>query len=147
MTGTWDDEPPTHVKSAVLRQTRVMVVDDDDDLRALVACALRDDGHAVLESRDALEALTRLSSMMLAGLGEPDVVVSDVRMPRGGGSALIAGMRMRGCKTPVVLMTAYRASLPARSLWLDVTQVIDKPFDMNELRTAVRRLSLEGPAA
>jgi DNA-binding response OmpR family regulator len=137
------DEPPTSVTGAVLRQARVLVVDDDEDLLAWVACALRADGHVVLESHDAFDALTRLSSMMLAGLGEPDVIVTDARMPRGGGATMINGARMRGCKSPIVLMTAHRASLSEQSAWLDVTHILDKPLDIDELRTTVRRLTVK----
>ena len=80
---------------------RVLIVDDEDLVRLVVARRLRLAGFEVSEARDGLEALARLP-----GIG-PDIVLTDLNMPRCNGEQLIRELRRTAAtmKLPILLMT------------------------------------------
>jgi two-component system response regulator AtoC len=79
---------------------KVLLVDDRAEARALIAGDLAEAGLAVIEARDGLEGWSRFRSEA------PDLVVSDLRMPRADGIELLR--RIRGISSvPVILLTAY----------------------------------------
>src|SRR5262245_32770321 len=80
---------------------RLLVVDDDQKIRAHLATSLRAAGHAVETASDGPEALR------LAEAHAPDVVVSDVRMAGMDGMGLLRELRRRRPEAVVILMTAY----------------------------------------
>jgi len=81
-------------------EPKVLLVDDRAEARALVAGDLAEAGLAVVEARDGLEAWSRFRAEA------PDLVVSDLRMPRADGIELLR--RIRGISSvPVILLTAY----------------------------------------
>ena len=128
---------------ATLRTARVIVVEDDDDLRRLVRTALQGDGHEVIEATSGVDALARVRSMALAGLDLPDVIITDIRLHGVNGLALVAGLRMAGCKTPVVVMSAFTSeAFRSSAERLGVAAFFTKPFDIDDLRTIVLNLSL-----
>ena len=141
-------EQATGVNRATLRTARVIVVEDDDDLRRLVVKALRGDGHEVIEAVNGVDALARVRSMALAGLDLPDVIVTDIRLNGVNGLALIAGLRMAGCQTPVVVMSAFTSeAFKSSAAKLGVAAFFTKPFDIDDLRTVVLDLSLSSAGA
>lgn len=115
--------------------TRILVVEDDALLRAIVAEVLRDDGYVVEEAGDgraALEAMRRA----------PDAVVLDLHMPHLDGLGFIRALRDRaqGCRVPLVVLSgATRADEAAAQLGADA--LVRKPFDLDDLLGAVGRLS------
>ena len=107
---------------------RVLVVDDDPAIRELVASLLADEGWEVRTAADGLAALAAADAWC------PDLIVSDVAMPRLDGPGLLARLRQRGDQTPFVLVSAG-ASVPERpSVWF-----VAKPFDLDHLLAAVAR--------
>jgi CheY-like chemotaxis protein len=118
--------------------TRVLVADDDDDMRDLVARTLRDDGYDVREVRDGEELLAQLEDALDRPDERPDVVLTDVMMPRLSGLGVLDALRRARVHFPVVLMTVLKDDsvyLVARRL--GAVGVINKPFDMDDLRTAI----------
>ncbi|MEQ1508150.1 MAG: response regulator [Myxococcota bacterium] len=112
---------------------RVVVAEDDDELRALVVRALRADGYAVDTAATGLELADRLFADEI-----PDVVVTDVRMPGVSGLAALRGIRARAWATPVILVTAFPdAALIAEAMSLGAV-VLGKPFAIEDLRRLVR---------
>jgi CheY-like chemotaxis protein len=128
---------------------RVLVIDDDDEIRAVVSTALRCDGHEVLEARNGLEVLEGLTAnALLAHEPYPDVIVTDIRMPGVSGLTLLAGLRATGCDCPVVVMTAYAGpNVVGDAESLGASALFNKPFDIDDLRTAVLNLVHRGPFA
>jgi two-component system response regulator MprA len=114
---------------------RILVVDDEPAVREAVERALRLDGHDVLLAADGGEALDRLDER------PPDAVVLDVLMPRVDGLELCRRMRMRGDRTPVLMLTA-RDAISDRVAGLDAgaDDYLVKPFALDELLARVRAL-------
>ena len=114
----------------------VLVVDDEPDLRDLVALTLGDEGFEVDVARDGRDALERISARA------PDLVLLDMMMPVMDGHTLCEELRARGALPRVVVMTAAdHVAQCAR----DVGAVgwLAKPFDIDDLVVAIRR-GLEG---
>ena len=115
---------------------RVLVVDDDDDVRTIARLSLsRLGGMTVLEARSGREAVG------LAARERPDVVLLDVMMPELDGAGTLAALRAaeetRGI--PVVFLTAK--ALPAeveRLKSLGAVDVLTKPFEPRELAAQLR---------
>ncbi len=105
----------------------ILIVDDDRHIVEMVAELLSSEGYAVRQAYDGLTALQE------AELAAPDLVLSDVAMPRLNGVALAQRLRERGI--PVVLLSAAVADprLP------DVP-FVPKPFDIDQILAVVRHL-------
>ncbi|MBM4436829.1 MAG: response regulator transcription factor [Actinobacteria bacterium] len=116
---------------------RVLVVDDDPDIRRLVAAYLRTDGFEVLEASDGELAIR------LEATEQPDLVVLDLMLPGTSGLEVLRGVRARGPR-PVVLLTA-RDDVTDKVLGLELgaDDYVTKPFHPRELvariRTVLRR--------
>jgi len=116
----------------------VLVADDDEDMRSLVAETLRADGHAVIEARDGAELLERLEQALEHGSGRPEVVVADVMMPHLSGLGVLSALRRAQVHFPVILMTVLAdESVHTIAKRLGAVGVLRKPFDVDDLRTAV----------
>jgi CheY-like chemotaxis protein len=122
---------------------RLLLAEDDAELRALLASSLREDGFEVVEVADGNALVDRLADAMAAdgSLDGYDVVVSDIRMPGFSALEVMIGMRRMLFRTPVVLITAFGdPKTHERAKRLGASLVIDKPFDVDELRSAVTKL-------
>ena len=126
--------------------TRVLLVEDDDELRAFLGSALRSDGYDVVEAGDGVEALGEIATGLLrpGDPRPPDIVISDIRMPGKTGLEVLAGLRRADWATPVILITGFgdRHTL-AEAHRLGAAAVFDKPFDVDELRAALMDLRRE----
>jgi CheY-like chemotaxis protein len=92
------------VDMASLAQRQVLVVDDDPTIRACVSLLLESAGYAVVEAEDGLEALLLISK------STPDVLVSDLNMPRMSGFDLLFEVRRRFPQIVTIAMSgAYRS--------------------------------------
>jgi two-component system, OmpR family, response regulator MprA len=114
---------------------RILVVDDEPAVREAVERALRLDGHDVLLACDGGEALVTMDER------PPDAIVLDVLMPRVDGLELCRRMRLRGDRTPVLMLTA-RDAIADRVAGLDAgaDDYLVKPFALDELLARVRAL-------
>jgi CheY-like chemotaxis protein len=117
---------------------RVLVADDDEDMLSLVSDTLRGDGHEVVEARDGADLLERLESALQDPGARPDVVVADVMMPRLSGLGVLEALKHAHLHFPVVLMTVLADdSVRTVARRLGAVGVLRKPFDVDDLRTAV----------
>ena len=110
---------------------RVLVVDDEPLIRWSLSQTLTERGHWVVETADARS--TR------AAIGDDfDVVLLDFRLPDSDNLSLLASIRIRAPRTPVILMTAYGGPDVVRgALELGAYRVINKPFDMTTVADLV----------
>jgi len=134
-------QAPLTLGQAVLaaRPARVLLAEDDTELRTLLATCLRQDGYCVVEAKDGDELLQEIGDGLLAAYSvRPDLIVSDIRMPGRSGIDVLAGLRDAAWETPVVLVTAFGdEETHARAKALGATAILDKPFDVDDLRTVV----------
>jgi CheY-like chemotaxis protein len=117
-----------------VRQGPVLIVDDDDDVRDLMAIALTFNDYAVRTASDGLEAID-----LLAGGLRPKIILLDMMMPRLDGEAVVAALRRSRelSKIPVILVSGdSRAKQKAAEL--HAAGCLVKPFELDELLTAVR---------
>lgn len=133
------------------RPPRVLVVEDDPRMRALLRFALSRRGFEVTEAVDGNDALERLGTMLLEPRRTrttPDLLITDLRMPGCDGTELIETLRALGVRTPALLITAFGdESTVERAQRLGATAVLDKPFEMSLLLTLAKRLILPQRAA
>lgn len=119
---------------------RILLVEDEPALRAAIARALREDGHAVDEVG------TRREAELEAEVGEHALVILDRGLPDGDGLDTLRAWRRAGARVPVLVLTA-RDAVRDRIEGLDggADDYMIKPFDLGELRARVRSLARRGP--
>ena len=105
----------------------ILVVDDDDGVREILSETLEELGYRVIRAASGEEALLRLD-----GRDDPDMVITDVRMPGMSGLELAEEVRGRGLCTKMLLISGY--FLPQ----VVTERFLRKPFHMHELQSAVR---------
>ena len=124
---------------------RVLLAEDDEDLRALIKAALATDGYEVTDVADGAEVLDRLQDSISCPLTLPDVIVMDVIMPGYSGLGVLTALRRANWTTPVIMMSAMEEpSISDKARALGATAFFKKPFDMSALRTAVVNASISG---
>jgi DNA-binding response OmpR family regulator len=124
---------------------QILLAEDDMEMRAMVADQLRDDGHHVIETANGMQ-LIRAATRFEAAMIPFDLLITDIRMPGWNGLEALEHLRRAGMKLPVIVMTAFGdARLHALAEDLGAALVLDKPFDLDDLRFAVARL-LQRPA-
>jgi len=113
---------------------RILIAEDEESLRALVARALALDGHDIVTARDGAEALDLLARER----GWFDLLLTDIRMPVMDGIALAIAAAREHPDLGILLMTGY-ADQRERAEVLDalVHDVIAKPFSVGMIRSAV----------
>ena len=123
-----------------VRGTRVLVVDDDPDMRALLASRLQHAGCVASEATSGEEALAILASR---GPGEDvDLLLIDLRMPGPSGIHVLRELRAARQLPPAILMTAFaEPSVRTEALALGI-HVLDKPFTFDALRRVAAVLIL-----
>ena len=119
---------------------RILLAEDDPEMRALVAGALRRDGFEVDEVDDGEALLDRIEHMVRTHRwGYYAAVVTDVRMPVLSGLDILAVLHCSGSMMPVIIITAFGdEEIHAEARELGAAAVFDKPFDVDALRDAVR---------
>ena len=119
----------------------VLVVDDEPELRSVVALVLSEEGYQVEEAANGAEALHVLTRR------QPNCVLLDMRMPVLDGWGFARELEARHLHVPVVVMTAAQ---DARR-WCDeigAADCLSKPFDLGDLLDTVERVCTEtNPAA
>lgn len=129
----------SEIKPIPVPPARLLLAEDDLELRELLAFVLRSDGHEVVEARDGHELLEILSG---SALGNADsgfaLVVSDVRMPGLTAFDVLGRLQRALTDTPVILITAFGdRTTHLRAQRMGACRVFDKPFDFDDLRAAV----------
>jgi DNA-binding response OmpR family regulator len=133
----------TPTPNIVVKRTRVLVAEDEEDFRSLVVAALREDGYDVLEARNGDELLELITPPVI--FRPPDAIVADVWMPGVDGLSVTAGLRGSGWATPIILMTANATrEVCSRALELRADGLFQKPFDMSDLKDELRGLLSRG---
>ena len=131
--------PPAHAPAS-LQGVRVMLVDDEADVRELLGIALEQSGAAVLRLASADAAVAALPEY------RPHVLLADIEMPGEDGYSLVQRIRRlppeEGGLTPSIAITAYAGVQDRiRALAAGFDLHLPKPVQLDELRAAVARLA------
>jgi two-component system, OmpR family, response regulator len=111
-----------------MASARVLLVDDEDNLRSMLEAALRHMGFDVTTATNGREALA------LAGTASPDIIVLDVMMPDLDGFEVCRRLRSDGVRTPVLFLTARDTTEDkVRGLTMGGDDYLVKPFSLEEL--------------
>ncbi|MBW4426346.1 MAG: PAS domain S-box protein [Nostoc desertorum CM1-VF14] len=135
-----ENEPsPCEADSPILSDTHILVVDDEPDIRDLVTFILQDYGVEVTAVSSAQEALQALSESI------PDVLISDIGMPKTDGYMLMREVRARspqqGGLVPAIALTAYAGEMnEQQALAAGFQMHISKPVDPDALVKAIADL-------
>jgi two-component system cell cycle response regulator len=118
--------------------TKVLVVDDDDHIRDTLSRMVEALGFSCKTAGNGVEALEYLQS-------EPfDIVVTDIRMPRMDGMALLREVNQHLKGVDVIVMTAYNVDFSyTEVIEAGATDFISKPFPLDELKAKIKRILSE----
>jgi two-component system copper resistance phosphate regulon response regulator CusR len=121
---------------------RVLVVEDEPKIAALLAAALETDHYEAVVCRDGEDGFFRASAEVF------DLVVLDVMLPGRSGFEILKALRQRGIQTPVLILTA-RDGIDDRVIGLDLgaDDYLVKPFAVAELLARIRALLRRGRPA
>lgn len=120
-----------------MSEMRILVVDDEPDIRATVQAMLEIEGYEVAVAANGADALAAIEREA------PDLILLDMRMPVLDGWGFAAELRRRGLAIPVVVMTAARDA----ARWaaeIAAPAFVSKPFRFDDLLRAVERARAPG---
>ncbi len=122
-------------------EPRVLVLEDDQELRGLLLRALREEGFDVVAAGRASELLDRLTAF------EPDALVVDIGLPDADGRDVVQALRAQGVAAPIIFLTA-RDALPDRLAGFAAggDDYLTKPFAFAELVARLHALVRRGGA-
>jgi DNA-binding response OmpR family regulator len=113
----------------------LLTVEDEPEIRKLTSMYAESLGFRVLEAEDGMAALEILKTE------NPDVIISDMKMPRKDGMALIKEIREAGNQTPFLFLSAFTSKeYTARALSLGAFDYLEKPFMPNELKALLHEM-------
>lgn len=124
------------------RRPRVLVAEDDAEMRALVMAALGGDGYDLVEAEDGADLQDWAELSVWNSKRDPiDAVVSDVNLPCRSALDVLRSLRGKPWHTPVILITAFGDAKVCREAHdLGVQVILSKPFEVNDLRAFVRAI-------
>ncbi len=130
--GLVEDPAPAEEAPSLEGSGRILVVDDEDDIRELVAEILADAGYEVSVARDGTEAVERVRERCF------DLVVTDLGMPSVTGWDVAREARAAQPGIRLILLTGWGSTLDAGEVERHgIDRTLKKPFDMNVLLSAV----------
>ena len=117
------------------RQARILVVDDDAEMRALLLDVLRGDGYEAAEAKDGAEAVLAVRNR------EFDVILMDKNMPGPSGLDLLPGFRRLCPRSRIIMITDFGdVSSYMEAVEKGAVEYLFKPFRMEEMKAAVRKV-------
>src|SRR6478752_10118123 len=116
----------------------ILLADDEERYRELIAHVLTKAGYEVLQAADGIEALSLLQKSNV------NLVISDILMPGLNGYTLVARIRAKWPQMPVILTTGFLPQDAAKNMMNGSVDFIPKPIDPEKLLEVIhRRLSTE----
>ncbi|HWO24291.1 MAG TPA: sigma-54 dependent transcriptional regulator [Kofleriaceae bacterium] len=111
---------------------KILVADDEHNLRRVLVAMLRRDGHEVVQAASGLEAIERFP--------EVDVVITDLRMPGADGMEVLRTVARTHPHVPVIMITAYGSVGQAvEAIKAGAFDYIEKPFEQDSILTIVEK--------
>jgi DNA-binding NtrC family response regulator len=115
-----------------MHTAKILVADDEQNLRRVLVAMLRRDGHEVVQAASGVEAIERLADV--------DVVITDLRMPGADGMEVLRTASKTFPQVPVIMITAYGSVGQAvEAIKAGAFDFIEKPFEQDSIRTIVEK--------
>ena len=113
---------------------QIVLIDDEADIREVTSLSLRDSGYQVETAADGRAGLDLFDKI------SPQIVITDIRMPRMDGLEVLEAIKQSGGDTEVIVITAFgEMDLAIRALQLDASDFITKPINDESLHLALGR--------
>ncbi len=111
---------------------KILVADDEQNLRRVLAAMLKRDGHEVLQAASGLEAIDRIA--------EVDVVITDLKMPGADGMEVLRTAARTHPHVPVIMITAFgTVGHAVEAIKAGAFDYIEKPFEQDAIRAIVEK--------
>ncbi|RJQ81461.1 MAG: sigma-54-dependent Fis family transcriptional regulator [Desulfobacteraceae bacterium] len=112
----------------------VLIIDDEENMRHMLASMLKRDGYVVQTAADGQEGLEKLKA------GPFDFVLCDIKMPRMDGMDFLRAARAAAADSTIIMMSAYGTiDLAVEAMKLGAYDFISKPFKSDEVRMAIKK--------
>jgi len=116
----------------MMLKRRVLIVDDEKNMRWVLSQALDAERYTVIEAADGKEALSAIAEQT------PDVMVLDHRMPVPDGMEVLRRLRAQGYSFPIIMLTAHgNVQTAVEAMKAGASEYLTKPFDLEELKLAI----------
>src|SRR5688572_8072686 len=113
-----------------MQPAKILVADDEQNLRRVLTALLRREGHDVVQAANGVEAIDRLADV--------DVVITDLRMPGADGMEVLRTASKNHPHVPVIMITAYGSVGQAvEAIKAGAFDYIEKPFEQDQIRAIV----------
>ncbi|TDJ51181.1 MAG: response regulator [Nitrospina sp.] len=113
--------------------TKILVIDDEANIRLLYKEELQDEGYEVALAANAEEALKAIET------AEPDLITLDIKMPGMNGIELLRKLKEDKKDIPVIICSAYGAYKQDFQVWASEAYVV-KSADLQELKTTIKEV-------
>ena len=115
-----------------MQTAKILVADDEQNLRRVLVALLKRDGHEVVQAASGVEAIERIADV--------DVVITDLRMPGADGMEVLRVAARSHPHVPVIMITAYGSVGQAvEAIKAGAFDYIEKPFEQDSIRTIVEK--------
>ena len=113
---------------------RVLIADDEKNMRWVLSQALTAEGYEVIEASDGKTALEAI------GEQAPDLMILDHKMPAPDGMEVLRRIRGKDLSFPVIMLTAHgNVATAVEAIKAGATEYLTKPFDLEELKLSVEK--------
>jgi len=133
--------PPNLAPEILEHERTILVIEDDAEMRKLIAKSLERSGYAVAAVGSGGEAVDWLGLGIAEDRVErvPALLVSDLRLPDFSGLELLEALAHAGVRVPTIVITAFPSTATYyEALTLGAARILEKPFGLEELSAAVR---------
>lgn len=125
---------------------RVVVADDEPEMRRLLSFDLERHGVEVLEVADGEALVNCIEESLAHGDPLPDVIISDVRMPKLDGLGALARIREMAPDLPAIVISGFASSQLRRAAQALGAHTLDKPFEVDDLMSLMTLLLRNPPS-
>ena len=122
-------------EKGILKMVRILIIEDDEEMRALLRDSLVEEGFEFDSVGDGSEAIRKL-------VKEPfDLVITDIRMPGLTGLDILPGIKKLQPETCVIVITAFGSEEVRRKCFdRGATAYLEKPINMSRLKTLIQEM-------
>jgi DNA-binding NtrC family response regulator len=111
---------------------RVLIADDEKNMRWVLRQALEGEGYEVVEAADGKETLAAIADL------PPDLLVIDHKMPAPNGMEVLRRLRSKGMDFPIIMLTAHgNVTSAVEAMKAGASEYLTKPFDLDELKLSI----------